>query len=601
MQTIQQKKDILTSRYTMRTNLLLSTLFVLTGSFAVWAQEKDKKEEENIGTEVVNVVKPYTPTISDANKIQETPQLNDSITTAKKAINYTIFSVPVASTFTPAKGKASGLQKAAKERLYNSYLSLGLGNYNTAKLDFYTSHDFSRDESLDVILNHHSSQGGIDDVVLDDKFFNTSLEAYYRQRDRYMSWGVNGGFKHQIYNWYGLPQGEYAYDADEISGIDEKQSYYTGFVGANMDFVDSFFTGGEVYYRRFWDGFSSGENRAVLKPQFEFPVGDELLSLDLDVDYVGGSFERHYENTDELKYSNVFGGITPSIQILSDKLAINLGASAYYNQDIENSEGNFYIYPQVDASYSVVEEYVIAYGGIKGGLKQNSYYDYAQENPYVSPTINMMPTDQKYNGFAGLRGKFLPTVGYNIKGSYIKENNKYLYRSNSFNTGVDSGIINGESYAFGNSFEVVYDDVTTISVFGEINVDVTRNLTLGVNGEFSDYSTDEEVEAWNLPTIKGSFFGSFSKGKWSAGVNAFYVGERKDYINSPNLLTSEGPLVVDLDGFFDVNANIGYDITEQWSAFIKANNITGTQYDRLVNYPVQGFQILAGASYKFDL
>ena len=172
MQTIQIKKDNNIQRHTMRKNLIISALLILSSSYTVMAQEKetDEKQDENIGTQVVNVVKPYTPTISDANKIQEKPSLNDSITTAKKTINYNIFSVPVASTFTPAKGKATGLQKAVKERLYNSYLSLGLGNYNSAKLDFYTSHDFSRDESLDVMLNHHSSQGGIDNVVLDDKF-----------------------------------------------------------------------------------------------------------------------------------------------------------------------------------------------------------------------------------------------------------------------------------------------------------------------------------------------------------------------------------------------------------------------------------------------
>jgi hypothetical protein len=35
------------------------------------------KKEENIGSEVVNVVKPYTPAISDAFKVPETPVLDD--------------------------------------------------------------------------------------------------------------------------------------------------------------------------------------------------------------------------------------------------------------------------------------------------------------------------------------------------------------------------------------------------------------------------------------------------------------------------------------------------------------------------------------------
>src|SRR5690606_37718455 len=279
-----------------------------------------------IGTEVVNVVKAYTPTISDANKIQQTPSLSDSITTATKEINYTIFSVPVASTFTPAKGKATGLKKAPREQLYNSYIALGVGNYNTALLDFYTSYDFTRDQRLDVMLTHHSSQGGIDQVELDDKFYNTVLEAHYKMSDRYMNWGVKGGFQHQIYNWYGVPADLYASAA--LAEIDEKPSYYTAFIGGDIGFSDSYFSGGEGYYRRFWDAAESGENRAVLSPKFEFPMGSEWVHLDVKVDYVGGEFDRTYFNGDTpINYSNLMAGVSPRFQLEGEDYTVTLGAS----------------------------------------------------------------------------------------------------------------------------------------------------------------------------------------------------------------------------------------------------------------------------------
>ena len=50
----------------------IAFLFLLTGTLKLAAQKKD----ENIGTEVVTVVKPYTPTISDAFKVKETPALH---------------------------------------------------------------------------------------------------------------------------------------------------------------------------------------------------------------------------------------------------------------------------------------------------------------------------------------------------------------------------------------------------------------------------------------------------------------------------------------------------------------------------------------------
>ena len=47
-----------------------------------------QKKDENIGTEVVNVVKPYTPTISDAFKVNEIPVLDDSDNAKKETIKY---------------------------------------------------------------------------------------------------------------------------------------------------------------------------------------------------------------------------------------------------------------------------------------------------------------------------------------------------------------------------------------------------------------------------------------------------------------------------------------------------------------------------------
>jgi hypothetical protein len=85
-------------------SLLSLCLFAIQISFS-------QKKDDNIGTEVVNVVKPYTPTISDAFKVKETPTLDDDDTTKKENIQYTIFSFPVASTFTPSKGKAANVDK----------------------------------------------------------------------------------------------------------------------------------------------------------------------------------------------------------------------------------------------------------------------------------------------------------------------------------------------------------------------------------------------------------------------------------------------------------------------------------------------------------
>lgn len=585
----------------MRKQFLTSGLFILVYCFAVSAafaqddkdKDKEKDKDKNIGTEVVNVVKPYTPTISDAFKVKQTPSLNDKETTQKKEITYSIFSVPVASTFTPAKGKAAGVKKAKKEKQYNTYVSLGLGNYNTALLDFYTSRAISRDETLDIGLQHHSSQGGIDGVQLDDKFFNTKLDLSYIKRTRDLSWKAKAGYQHQIYNWYGLPEGTFT--DEQINSIDEQQTYHNFYLGGNVAMEDSFFKDGKFLYRRMFDAANSGENRLILQPKIEFPIADEIITTLVDIDYVGGTFERNLFTNAEIKYSYAKIGVSPSLVILRDDLTVNIGAGIYFGSDLENSESDIFIYPRITAQYRLNEDNVIAYAGIEGDLDQNSYYDFVQTNQFISPTLGIAPTDRQYDAYLGLKGKLLPNVSYNVRAGYTAENNKALFKLNNYTETPDEG------YAFANSFGVVYDDVNTISFSGELNVDITSNFKFGLKGEYFNYNTDQAEEAWNLPEFNVAITGNYQIDEhWFVGANIFYTGERKDQFELIGALVDTAPVTLTLDGFFDVNAHVGYRFNERLSVFAKANNIANQDYQKWANFPVQQFQILGGATYKFD-
>ena len=164
-------------------------------------------QDNELGTETVTVVKSYTPSVADAFKIISFPELNDSVELKKKEIQYSIFSVPVASTFSPEKGKATPVQKVKAEKIYNTSLSAALGNFSNAQVDFYMSRDIDRgDKRLDLALNHLSSRGQIDDTPLNTDFYDTGLMASYFQKERELDWDVKLGLQHQLYNWYGLPE-----------------------------------------------------------------------------------------------------------------------------------------------------------------------------------------------------------------------------------------------------------------------------------------------------------------------------------------------------------------------------------------------------------
>lgn len=553
------------------------------------------RKNDTINTGVIDVVKPYTPSISDAFKVKEIPSLDDEETATKKEIKYNIFSFPVASTFTPAKGKAAVVEKAKPVKLYDNYATLGVGTYTTILGEVYLNHAISRTESVGGYVSHHSSQGGIDGLAFDDNFSTTKINANYSSRLRDLAWNVEGGFQQQMYNWYGVEEG--LISLAQSSNIDEEHSFYSAHFGGDISFENTYINSGSFFFRRFGDNQGSGENRFIAKTKIDIPINGEEISTDFKFDYINGTFDRSNTSNNELRHGNFQISVSPTYQLKEDDLTVNLGVSVSYLRDSETKDNNIYLYPNITATYRLVNDVLIAYGGIQGELIQNSYHDFATENSFVSPTLAVMPTDQQYNAFIGLKGKLSSNMSYNISGRYLADRSKALFRHNT--TFFD--FTNAENYQYGNSFGIVYDDVDTFGVAGEINVDVNRNFKLGLKAEYFKYTTDTEAEAWNLPDVKGSLFLDYQINEhWFAGANLIYVGERKDLLSIIDPFTGPASTLITLDSYFDANAHLGYHINDKISVFAKANNISNKAYERWFNYPVQSIQFLAGATFKFD-
>lgn len=563
---------------------------VLIGT-VTFAQERTK---DTLDPEVVTVVKPYTPTVSDAFKIKEEPSLDDAVTTTKKEVKYNIFSIPVASTFTPAKGKAATVAKAKPIKLYDNYASLGVGSYTTVLGEVYLNHELGRGEHVGGYLTHHSSSGGISDLLLDDNFIDTKLNVNYGQRKRDLTWNLDAGALYQKYNWYGLSQSYF--DATTADQINPGHQFYGGNVGAKIALENFMIKDGSVRYRYFGDDQGSGENRFAIKTSTDIPVRSEQISAELSIDYIKGAFDRNFETDEVLRYGNVNLGIAPSYKLTQDDLTLNLGVNLVYKKNTAgDGNSNLYIYPNITATLRIIDELMIAFGGLEGDLNQNSYYDFAQENPFVSPTLLIHPTDKQYEASVGLMGKLSNSMSYTISAHYINETNKALMAANPILIGAT------EHYQYGNSFGIVYDDIKTTSIKGELNVDVNRGFTLGVKAEYFSYNTYYELEAWNLPELKASLFLDYQIDEnWFAGAGLYYVGERKDRLfewdNVPALLGQS----ITLDSYFDANAHVGYRFDDQLSFFAKVNNIANQDYQRWLNTPVQGIQFLVGVSYQFD-
>ena len=565
-----------------------------------FAQKKDPKKEENIGTEVVNVVKSYMPTISDAFKVKETPALDEEGNLKKESIKYTIFSFPVASTFMPSKGKAEGIEKEEKAHLFQNYVTFGGGNYGVLNGELFVNHNLNSADHVGAMLRHFSSQGGIKGVEVSDNFNETAVDLTFGTNRKNLSLNLDLGYQNQIYNWYGLPASYDSLTSEERAALlrvaNEGQSYNNLYFGGKITFSESVFKVASLKLNHFSDAFGSSENRFYLKPSFELNINEKLIKTNAIVDYLGGSFKGNYWNTNSIQYGYTNFGVVPTFELNEQGWKVNIGAGLFYSLDTKNNNNQLLIYPKINASFNVVDDLMLFYVGAEGNLEQNTYSDFANENPFVSPRLTIAPTDKQYDLFAGLKGKLTNNISYNIRGSYVNEKNKALFKSNEYANSTMK-----EGYTLGNSFKVVYDDMRTLSFYGELKADLSEKVSLGINGTFSSYTNDIQKEAWNLPTIKLDSKIDFNiTEKWYAGANVFFVGERKDQKLNTDIVYIVTPDSITLGNYFDVNAHVGFKYSEKLTAFLRANNITNQNYQKWLNYPVQGLQVVLGANYKFD-
>ena len=567
----------------------------------VFSQKKPKKKDSIV--EVINVITSYTPTISDAFKIKKTPKIILSNTISKKKLSYSIFSAPVASTFVPKSGVVKGIDVGKKERLFDNYLALGFGNYTTPFIEFFLHQNRKFETDYGIYLKYTSSENGVKNTFLNNEFSTLNLGGFYLKEERGFTWKIGGNMYQKQYNWYGLPN--ISFDNNTINSIAAKQTYGFYEVESEVVFEDSYFDNIKGALSLFDDKFGSKEVGFLLKPSLKIPLGFisknlSELELQTNINYLQGEFEQNYLNNSNIKYSFFNLGIHPVYRVNWNKLSIKLGSKIYLTSDIENSLTDILAYPDLEITYPVIPNLINFYAGAGGDLYMNSFQKFSEQNPFVSPTLFLTQTNEQYNLFGGINGTISSNISFNVKASYKSDEDHALFvRNNSKSNGVFNASTSLLGYEYGNSFNVFYDDISTLSIFGEIEIDASKRFSIGATIQINSYSTTFQQEAWNLPKIEGAIYGKYKNNNWYANANIFFVGSRMD-VQYNGTFPSTIASIESLDAFTDMNLNGGYHFSDFFSAFVKLNNILGTDYDRYANYNVLGFQALAGITYKFD-
>jgi len=542
----------------------------------------------------VRVVKPYSPTLSGASKIQLLPDMEEEITYDLPEFNYRVYPKRYESEYRVEPIKAARMIKPPLNKLYKSELTLGVGNYLTPLAELNINQLRSREGTLGVQLKHHSMSGKLkldDDLKVPAGFSESSARIYGKRFFRNSTLGFRAGVSHNSYVHYGV-------DTTEITGELERDSlkhpYLLAEGGLTLQSMhaDSFHFNykADLDYYFFSHSLEQHEHGITL----DFSADKKLRVIDIAGE-AGAAFYGHYPDWDRYIGNHTMIWLNPRIA----KSAAEWRFTAGFNTTVSVTGDSalfdvqvLHFYPRGSFEFNMVREVIIPYFGVDGYLESNHNRKLVDENPYIVPTLALRPTSHKLIGYAGVKGRITDGMAYNLKGSYSIIDDQYFF-------------VNDTSRALKNQFSVVYSDITLLRLYGELTFRPSDAWKVYLKANYYSYTMStmstaegatrnlrDDDHPWNRPSFDLSLQARYNlRDKILVNVGIYTIGKR--FYEDFTPATEETlPLTV------DANLGIEYRYSNLLSFWARINNLAAQRYYLYNQYPSYRFRAMVGFSYS---
>lgn len=522
-------------------------------------------------TDTFLVVKAFEPTLIDAKKISFEPSIDDTIK-IEHDLSYRFVPTHVEVDAELEPIDAARIKSEPLIKLYRGYAKLGLGTNFTPWTELYYHNLRSDEYSIGTHLKY-THFNGINDIEHSDRS-DGQFSIYGKRFWKTNTLEADLGYDFSGFSFYGIP--------DEIQeGLIESQDLEQTYNILNANFAlgstirDSFNLRHdfELGFHQLSSEFATSELGFQLNGKLSKIENREFYNLDVGLDL--NSAENLYDSS-----SNVIVSLVPSIQTSGKILNVRAGLSI--NAQMENST-KFTFYPDVELSANLIENILVPYAGINGGVRRNSFRSIIDQNRYISDSIPLMNSNVKYNAYFGIRGTISSKIAFNANFTKRKVDNFMMF-------------VRDTTAVLRNKFTTIYDDVEELGVKAELSYNLNEKLKIYLVGEYFGYNPGGEIEVWHKPLQKATLTAIYNlRNKILARVDVIYIGDQLAKGYDENGLVQK----INLGGIVDANLSLEYRYTKRVSAFVEFNNILGSSYEKWQDYRLQKFNFMGGFTYGF--
>ena len=551
----------------------LLALGLLTAA-AAHAQQRGKIEEAE-----VEIVKERVNQLPEAarnyDKIKVAPPAKQA-----PALSYTYPDFRLPTTLLSPAVRILTIRQETPAPQTGNYVKGAVGNYASVYAKAYLHN--TRDDAYAYGLNfsHLSSARGPVDKG-NSKVSQSSLGLNGELYNGPLTLGGQLDFGRERYNFYGYNRNR----PDIPSADDLKQEFYRfgakGYVRNRA--ADAPLKYDAAVGLRYWkDHFQARETNFYVTGKSTYALTENSrVAVNGDLSIIS---QRDSIGT----VSRPFVQVAPAYELTLNRLALRVGATLGYSGDTVRNVNQFNVFPNVRADYTVTENKFVVFAGLGGEIQRVTLYDLTTENPWLAANQRVADTHRGPTLYFGLNSTPVNNLELNARVTLAQDRNLYFYNNNA----RDSA-----------QFDLVYDRRATqlLNVHAEALYNAAEKLRLGLKADYNSYNVHSLAQPFHRPAFQSTLFGTYNVyDKLLLGAELYTYSSSYGSIYRRPFAGAAGERVVrPTSTVVDLNLKADYRFSENLSIFALGNNLLGRQYQRFLNYPVKGVNVLAGVSYEF--
>jgi hypothetical protein len=445
-----------------------------------------------------------------------------------------------------------------------SFVKAGYGNFTTP----YLQAGVSMGDGVKSVINIHGKYTSSKGPIPFQQFSKTGLDAIgiFSTPDNKKEWSGKVFYDNNTQYEYGFSPDTLKFSKDDL-----RQSFTT--FGGNVTLRNKTQNTAGINYNPgaslslFQDNHGGKESNFSFTAPMSKSFGKILaFNLGLNADLTT------YKSDSAETISNNIYYLSPAVEFKTPNFKLTAGVTPSWDNSIFN------FLPNISAEAKLKDERFILQAGWIGYYNKTTYQYLASINPWLQQPKFLLNTRVKEQ-YAGFKGSAGTHVTYDARISYLQFTNQPLFVNDT---------ITGKSF-----FVVNESQMKDIRIHGEIGYTLQEKLSLLAGVTLNQYSALKDNEkAWGLLPVElnGSLRWQIIKDFLVKSEVYFWDGAQ--YRNKAYQSQKLKPAA-------DMNLGVEFTILPQLNGWVQVNNLFNNKYERWNQYPVLGFNVLAGVVYSF--